>query len=414
MAGMGLGYLSRSSGIGGTIKSAPEDFLVEEIGLDGTLFAIGQQATRPDASGPGLDAASVATGAYTHFILQKTDWSTSSAISEIAKRLHASERNFNIAGSKDKVATTTQIASVRGDWRDSLAALRVKDISIRGAWLAPDRVRLGDLLGNRFSIRVQGASDDAAKRVQAITEELGGRFPNYFGEQRFGSSRRNTHLVGGKLLGGDLEGALMEFLCATEGEAHAEAVLARKELKDTRDYGRALAAFPRHLRLERSMLAHLARKPDDISGAFRALPRNMLLMFIHAFQSDLFNRMLSERLASGPLELEEGEYFCGEAHGFPDISKTEGEGWIAGRLIGFNTMLNPREKELLGALGMGKDAFRMKAMPELASKGAYRTLLAPLKDFKFDSESVTFGFALPSGSYATVAMREFMDSKHGG
>ncbi len=395
-----LSYLSKSRGIGGAMKSDPGDFLVEEIAPDGELYPLGGQIQRPSEPGP-----------YTRFILQKTNWSTNSAISEIARRLRTNERNFNFAGSKDKVATTTQTASVRGDYRDALLALKIKDISINGAWFAQDRVRLGDLLGNRFTIRVRNACEGAGGRVEIISNELGGRFPNYFGGQRFGSSRQNTHLIGEKLLQDDLEGALKLFLCSSEGETHEEAKLARKELEETGDYARALNSFPKHLRLERSMLAHLAWKPDDKLGAFRSLPRNILLMFVHAFQSDLFNRLLSERLneGGGALELEEGEYFCGETLGFPDLNKTEAEGWISAKLIGYNSPLNKREKDLFDSLNIQKDAFRMKSIPEIASKGTYRTLLAPLKDFTY-SESV-FRFSLPSGSYATVAMREFIDPK---
>jgi tRNA pseudouridine13 synthase len=402
---MSLAYLSKTPGIGGALKSEPGDFLVEEISPDGTVFEFNRPILRPDAPGP-----------YLHFVLQKSNWSTTSAISEIANRLHVSQSNFNFAGSKDKLAITTQIASVRGSSKEALIALRVKDISINGVWSANDRVQLGDLLGNRFTIRVRDASDGAADKVAAIADELGGRFPNYFGEQRFGSSRRNTHLVGEMLLKGELERALLMYLCDSEGETHREATLARKELLETRDWARALKSFPQHLRLERSMLAHLSKKPDDFSGALRSLPRNILLMFIHAYQSDLFNRLLSERLieGGGAPELEEGEYFCGETLGFPDLNKTEGEGWISAKLIGYNTPLNKREKELFDSLNIQKDAFRMKSIPEIASKGSYRTLLAPLKDFNFIADTVTFKFALPSGSYATVAMREFMDSKTGG
>lgn len=373
---------------------------MEEIAPDGTVFEFNKPYSRPDE--PGL---------FLHFVLQKANWATPSAISEIAKRLHMSQSSFNFAGSKDKLAVTTQVASVRGPSKEAVASLRIKDISINGVWQAKDRVQLGDLLGNRFSIRVRGASEGAEDKVTAIAEELAGRFPNYFGEQRFGSSRRNTHLVGEKLLKGETEDAAIMYLCDSEGETHAEATLARKELVETRDFARALQSFPQHLRLERSMLAHLAKRPDDFSGALRSLPRNILLMFVHAYQSDLFNRLLSERLAEGGgvLELEEGEYFCGETLGFPDLNKTEGEGWISAKLVGYNTPLNRREKALFDTLGIQKDAFRMKAIPEIASKGTYRTLLAPMKDFSYSD--LVFRFCLPSGSYATVAMREFMDSK---
>jgi len=392
-----LSSLSRSPGIGGSIKSAPEDFLVEEIAPDGTVYGLGEQISYPNASGQ-----------YVHFILQKTDWSTSSAISEIAKRLRTSQSNFNFAGSKDKVAITTQLASVRGSSKEALSGLKIKDISINGVWSALDRVHLGDLLGNRFTITVRGACDDAASRIGVISAELDGKMPNYFGEQRFGSTRNNTHTIGMMLLRGEVGEAVRSFLCDSDGEEHAEAKLARKELADTSDYGRALSAYPRHLRLERSMLAYLAKKPNDPAGALRCLPRHILLLFVHAVQSHVFNNLLSERLAESKgteLSLEAGEFFCGESFGFPDTSKTEAEGWIAGKLIGYNTPVNEREQAVLDALGIKKEDFRMKSLPELSAKGSYRTLLAPLKDFSFDG---SFRFSLPSGSYATVAMREFM------
>ncbi|MFH0737305.1 MAG: tRNA pseudouridine(13) synthase TruD [Candidatus Micrarchaeota archaeon] len=397
-----LNHLSKSPGIGGFIKSSAEDFLVEEIGPDGTLYELGKAVSKPDQG-----------GAFTHFILEKKSWSTASAISEISKRIRTGQNDFNIAGTKDKLAISTQLASVRGDRKQALLSSRIKDISINGAWLAGDRVRLGGLLGNRFTITIRDAGSDAQARIEKIAAELENRMPNYFGAQRFGSTRNNTHLVGQKLLKGEVEEALMMFLCDSEGETNEEARLARGELLENRDFARALNIFPKHLRLERSMLAYLARRPDDLAGAFRQLPRNTLLMFVHAFQSDLFNRLLSDRINEGPLELEEGEYFCGDTLGFPDIDKTEAEGWIAGKLIGYNTPLNDREGALMEEVGMEKDALRMKAMPEISSKGTYRTLLAPLRDFSASAppsahDAIVFRFSLPSGSYATVAMREFI------
>jgi tRNA pseudouridine13 synthase len=391
-----LSYLSKTPGTGGTLKSAPEDFLVEEILEDGTVLGLDRPFSR--AGEPGGCK-------FVHFILQKRDWSTSSALSELARRLHTSPKAFNAAGMKDKVSISVQLASVQGIGRDALLALDMKDIRILGAWPERERVKLGALLGNRFTIRARGMQEPADERVKSISAEVGGKFPNYFGEQRFGSARKNTHIIGQMMLQGKFEDAVSMFLCGNEGENNALAMEARKELAATGDYAAALKTFPRHLRLERTMLAHLSGRPGDWIGALRSLPRNISLLFIHAFQSHLFNLLLSERIAQG-LELEKGEYYCGEALGFPDISRAEAEGWIAARLIGYDSPLNAREQELLERLGMQRDAFRMKAMPEIASKGTYRTLLAPMKDFNFQAD--TFRFALPAGSYATVALREFM------
>lgn len=395
-----LSHLSKSPGIGGSLKNAPQDFIVEEIGPDGTVFELDRQVAKP---GEG--------GKFVHFVLQKRNWSTSSALSEIGKRLRTGSKQFNAAGMKDKVSVSTQLVSAHGLKKEDLLSITVRDMKVNGAWPAKERVHLGQLLGNRFTIRVRDAAEDAEAKVKAIAAELGNRFPNYFGEQRFGSTRQNTHLIGEKMLAGKTEEAVRSFLCDEGGEENVEAVAARKELAASGDYAAALKNYPKHLRLERTMLAYLANNPVDHLGALRKLPRNIPLLFVHAFQSYLFNRLLSDRIAEGGPELEQGEYFCGETLGFPDMAKTEAEGWIVGRVVGYQTMPNERERRLLEELGISREAFRMKSMPEIASKGAKRTVLAPLKDFNFSAD--TFRFALPSGSYATVALREFIDVEKG-
>ncbi len=392
-------FLSTTGGIGGILKAAPQDFLVEEIAPDGVIYELGKPFSRQDAQGP-----------YVHFILQKRNWTSVHALGEIARAAGVQQKDMNIAGMKDKTSVSTQLVSARNAAKERLLSLSIKDLSVNGAWTAPERVRMGQLLGNRFTITVRDpAAGDPGDRIDAVLAELNGRFPNYFGGQRFGTSRRNTHLIGEKLLRGEAEEALVMFLCDTEKERNPLVAAARKELADTRDYARALSSFPRHLSLERSVISYLSKNPGKYAEAFRRLPRNIVLLFIHAFQSHIFNRLLSERLSEGEPELEEGEYFCGETLGFPDTSRAEGEGWICGKLIGYGTPLNEREKAVLDELGMSKEAFRMKAMPQLSSKGSYRTLMAPLKDFY--SDGAIFRFSLPAGSYATVAMREFMEER---
>ncbi len=387
-----MNFLSKSPGIGGKLKTRPEDFIVEEISADGTVFQLDQEIQNEG------------TGKFTHFILQKTDWSTSSAILEIAKRLHSGHKRFSYAGTKDKVAITTQLASAYDIPKEKILDLRIKDIKINGAWNAEDKVHMGQLLGNRFTIRLEDADLDEGK-INALSSELDGKFPNYFGEQRFGSTRRNTHLVGLEILKNNLEGACRIFLCDSKGETNQLARGSREKLESSQDYSAALKDFPRHLRLERKMIAHLANKPGDYAGAIKAIPRTTQLLFIHAVQSMMFNEMLSERIEQG-IELEEGEYFCSEKNGFPDVKSADAEGWICAKIIGYSSPLNKREKELLAKHGIDKEVFRLKHLPEIASKGTYRTLLAPLKDFNY-ADGI-FSFSLPSGSYATVAMREFM------
>jgi tRNA pseudouridine13 synthase len=396
---MELEYLSKADGIGGSLKSQPEDFIVEEITEDGDVLELDKPVKKNEEPGK-----------FTHFVLQKKDWSTADAIAQIARSLGISHSRFNFAGTKDKRAVTTQLVSVLGISPERMLSLKIKDIYINGAWTAKDKVSLGALLGNRFKIRVDGAKCDR-EHVDIIYEDLEGKFPNYFGEQRFGSTRKNTHVVGEKLIRGDLESAVMEYLANSEGEEHEEARLARRELSDTQDFKSALKTFPKHLRMERSMLAHLAENPEDFSGALKKLPRNILLLFIHAFQSHMFNELLSQRIKEAAFKPEEGEYLCAENDfGFPDLEKRDGH-WLVMKLIGYETFdLSDREYDVLEKHNITPKSFRIKELPEISSKGSYRTAFAPLKEFAF--KDCIFRFSIPSGSYATIALREFIDLKN--
>jgi tRNA pseudouridine13 synthase len=392
-----LAFRSKTAGIGGTIKSCPEDFIVEEIGQDGTVFGIGERIERTDEK-----------GRFVHFVLQKRNWTTVLATKEAARRLHSSPKRISFAGSKDKCAITTQLMSAEGVDKTAVLNLDIKDMRINGAWNAKDRVRLGGLAGNRFTIKVNGAQDDAEETVERICYELEKGFPNYFGEQRFGTTANNTHAIGESLVRGNLEEGAMAFLCGRGMETNAEARLAREELLSSRDFASALKTFPKHLRLERAMLSYLAERPDDFTGAFRALPRQTLLLFVHAFQSHIFNRLLSERIRENGVEMEEGEYLCdADSLGFPDTAKMDVDGWLCMKIIGYNSNPNERERELLGSLDISKEDFRVKSIPEVGSKGTFRTAFAPLLKFSFDKD--TFRFSLQSGSYATSALREFIE-----
>ena len=387
-------YLSRTPGIGGEIKFSPESFLVEEITPAGEVLEINRKTEQEGE-----------VGDYTHFVLQKRDWSTAGAIRAISKKLRIGQGRFDYAGTKDKTGITTQLVSAFRVDAPILLSLSIKDIRINGAWPAKEKVRMGSLLGNRFTIewRGEGNPEEGVEKTHA---ELKGKFPNYFGPQRFGTTRKNTHIVGELMAKRRFQEAATAFLCDSAGEEHEQASAARTELRKTMDFSRALKEFPKHLRLERAMLHHLSQHPNDFINAFRRLPRPILLLFVHAFQSYLFNELLSERIEEGPLVPEEGEGMCGTSPlGFPDPA-SPGDDWIVGRIIGYETPPNEREKRILEKHEVSPADFKLPQLPEISSKGTLRMLLAPYPHFSFSEN--TFRFSLPSGCYATSLLREFM------
>ncbi|HIH19969.1 TPA: tRNA pseudouridine(13) synthase TruD [Candidatus Micrarchaeota archaeon] len=362
----------------------PEEFLVEEIGADGTLFEL----DKAFALGKGEDQA-LERDYFTHFVLQKREWNTAQALGALARFLHIKHLRFNFAGTKDRNALTTQLCSVFALPPDRLeqAKGRVKDVQINGSWKARGKVKLGDLQGNRFTITPTAENCAGlmpiASRVLVKAHSAKFLFPNFFGLQRFGSIRHNTAEVGRHILREEFEAAVMNYLAFSEGERDEESVAARKRLAEEKDFAKAGEYFPRHLKYERMLLEHLAQNPKDFVGALGKFPRSLLLMFIHAFQSKLFNLFLEERLRKDKLWLLEEK----------------------GKLIGSDSVLTEEEIALLDTEGIPQDSFKIKQMPFLSSKGSERPFFAELKEFQVLNENpLTLRFSLDAGCYATVAL----------
>ncbi|OIO21816.1 tRNA pseudouridine(13) synthase TruD [Candidatus Micrarchaeota archaeon CG1_02_47_40] len=402
-------YLSETDGIGIGFVPSSSNFFVEEITKEGNVLTLDEkmEAVAPASAG----------AKFTHFILQKKDWSTLGAEMEIARRLHISPKRLSHAGVKDKNAMTVQLESAFAVEPEKVLSLHIKDMEINGAWLADEQVRMGDLQGNRFTVKI-GGGEGTGEKVQEIYSELDGVFPNYFGTQRFGSMRENTHIVGKMMLKGDFEGAVGEYLCGTQNERDEKSVIARKNLLATGNYGQALREFPHHLKYERTMAAHLASLPHDFVGALQRIPRGLSLMFVHAYQSYLFNLMLEERVKRRDFTAMEGEHYCGKNEfGFADtevkaVGREGKDSFLVCKLLGYETKeeeLNEIEKEVLEREGIALENFRLKKFAALSSKGGERCALAPLVDFSF-KEGV-FSFSLQKGAYATVALGEFLESK---
>ncbi len=403
--------LSKSAGSGGDIKCSADDFIVEEIQKDNVVLELGRTYSNIEL---GMDANP--KGKFTVFVMQKNCWNTTQALKAIAKRCGRGFRSVGFAGTKDRVSVSTQLCSVFGATPEILGSLHMKDLIVNGAWASDAGISLGDLLGNRFTIVVRDPDDYDA--VSSINDELEGVFPNYFGEQRFGF-RDNNVSVGTSILKGDFEAAVMEFLTGTKNEHNEAAIEARERLGKERDFFEALDYFPEYLKYERSMLERLSQYPTDYTNALRKLPRQLLLMFVHSIEAQLFNAELESRVAEGDIAPRGGDNAClTDRFGFPDINKVvtakDADGkkcFGLGSIVGFETgKLTDSETDMLEKLGLSKEQFKVKRMPELSMKGSYRVLFAPYTGFSsfIEDSAIKMQFSLPAGSYATVLLNEFV------
>ncbi|MDE1849833.1 MAG: tRNA pseudouridine(13) synthase TruD [Candidatus Micrarchaeota archaeon] len=394
--------LSKSNGIGGTLKSVPEDFVVKEITGRGIILEPGKIYTSKD-----LGDEEVPEGKFTTMVLQKRDWNTIQALTSIAKLAGRGRKSIAYAGTKDRTSISVQLASIFGATPEQLTRIRLKDISINGAWKS-NGVEMGSNIGNAFEISIRQI---ASTKIEPIIEELNGRFPNYFDRQRFGS-RLNNATVGLCIMRNDFKEAAMHYLTDTENETNADAKEARKRLAEEMDFKSALSYFPRHLKGERSVISYMAMY-DNYANALRKIPRGILIMFIHAVESMVFNNALEGRIRSKDFESE--MHCAANFYGFPDISTvnaTDGE-FAAAPLIGYETKeqyISEYEKEAMETLEIKAQDFKIRGMPELSMKGSFRVMLAPIKEMKYSfnekHSNAKIGFAIPSGSYATVLLNE--------
>lgn len=434
-------YATHSLGIAGVIKRCAEDFVVEEMLVDGSKAAVNQ---RSELNALG---SSPAEDRFLICVLVKRNWDTISAVKAVADQLGTGMGRIHFAGLKDARAITAQHVTIEGVSPDDVKRVQLKDVKLRPLGYLRSELSQFYLLGNSFRLRVSRiahAESTIRRRIRSAAEELdqAGGFPNFFGHQRFGTIRPITHQVGRAIVRGDFESAAMLFLAKPSRLEHPESRMARKALWATGDFRRALKDYPKQLRYERSMLAHLARKPDDYVGSFRRLPVRLFQLFPQAYQSYLFNRLLSGRV-SRELRLNQaavGDHVVSvERSGLPMAGmhrtvSTENTAEIskaiqAGRmrlvipLLGYRHKhavgLNEEvEKRILEEDGISLSGFRVKAAPEISLRGNLRAAVAPLNSFRLErivSDSVEptrltarMRFTLYRGSYASVVLREFM------
>ncbi len=399
-------HMTSTEGTGGTIKESAADFIVKEITSKGKVLA-------PDAryTATELEEEEVADGKFTTFVLQKKEWNTVQALVTIAKKVGHGKKSIGYAGTKDRISVSVQLASVYGTAPEKILELRIKDLSINGAWKS-NGVEMGSNLGNAFSVVVENVA--RPENAEKIIGQLDGLVSNYFDRQRFGS-RLNNAKIGLAIMRGDFEGAVILMLADTTGEENSAAIAARKKLYDEQDFAAALSYFPRYLKNEFYVMSYLSTHSGDYAGALRRLPRGISLMFIHAVQSLLFNMEVEERVRGK--DFVSNVYCNANLYGFPDVGNpiSEKGAFPLAPLIGYETKddyINEDEREILEKLGITRDSFKIKSMPELSMRGSFRSMLAPVKDLatEIEEKRMRLDFSIPSGSYATVLINEITKS----
>lgn len=400
-------YASDAEGIGGKLRTTPEDFLVEEMPL-------------PKKGGT--------EGPYCICQLTKKNWELQHAVKEIAKRLGISHRRIGWAGTKDRNAITKQWISIYNVTAEQVAAIHLKDILLEPLRQSNEALALGQLLGNRFDLVIRDTRPmDLARQVQTMTGTVSDGVPNYFGLQRFGAIRPVTHRVGEWILRGDFEQAVVTYVGQEfPGEVDPVKTI-RSDFLATRDPESALRNLPVYMAYERSMLHHLYTHPGDYRGALLELPPKLLSLFVSAFQSYLFNCALSQRFDDGGTL---NDPVCGDrlifANGRTDVVTgtnanavsihikrgrctialfMPGKGKSDAATVGEHIMEALLQHHHITA----EDFERASAFVSTKFDGAWRPIaLKTHIESSIENTDVRLKFTLPPGHYATTVCREFM------
>jgi len=283
-------------------------------------------------------------GKYTYFLLRKRNYTTLRALEMTAKQLNIPLKKMGFAGNKDKKAITEQMCSAEGASETRLNNIKLKDISAEFKGKGSKPICLGDLKGNKFEIVIRNT--DSKPKLRKT-------FVNYFGEQRFS---KNNAEIGKAIVKKDFKKAIKLIL----------------EGKGT---------------IEREVKKHLEKSPCDYIGGLKRIPKKILSIYIHAYQSLLWNKQ----------------------------AKNSSQEIIP--IIGFDSQIN---KNIMQEEKIKCRDFIIKQMPELSFEGGERKRIvkaenASISELQEDEmntgkKKIILKFSLPKASYATEYIRQLFSN----
>jgi len=308
-----------------------------------------------------LDAKN--NGFYSYFNLKKECLGTVEALEMISDKLKIPMKNIGFAGNKDKIAITEQKISIYMGRKD-FENVKIRNISLSYIGNGQKPISLGDSDGNEFTVKLRNLGKNEVNKIRKL-ENKKIRCPSLFGPQRFS---KNNAEVGKYIVRKEFKKAVELILIGTgKNEGMIEGFLSKKK--------------------------------NNFIGALRVIPLKTRKIYVHAYQSLMFNKIVMRFL-------QENKKFKKNIDvpliGFDfDLGKIK------------NKKLREISKKTMDKEKLQPRDFVISQMPELTSEGTMRNLFF---DFRYrileiakdelngSKEKAVVNFTLPKSCYATVAI----------
>ena len=398
-------------GVGGKIKSVPEDFIVEEILINPPL----------------------GEGNHFYLLFQKVGINTVDLVRNLAKIFSVREWEIGYAGRKDSNSYSRQWFSIACSQKEFLKKkfylenINKKNCVFLGFERGLKKLRKGALKGNKFEIRIRDVSPFALEKASETMNFLvSNKLPNLFGPQRFGL-HGNVASVGRFLLSKNYNLAVSSLV----GEQRLRTVKTLGQSKfleavkrfEKSDFIGAKKLWPSSWLAEQRVLGCLA-KEGSYEKAIKAIPFVERNFFGSAFQSQLFNDCLFLRLKLGHYRaFLEGDIVVSDEITRPqlirnleDLKKNDLQSSAnpSGPIYG-ERMQKPFGIELeietavLLKYDLSLDDF-IQNLDKLGLKGGRRSYRADILNFKIRSlnKDLVLNFQLSKGAFATEVLKEVM------
>ena len=387
------------------LRRIPEDFQVDEQ----TDVQIGQ-------------------GPHALYRLTKRSIGTPEAVGSIIDRWRIPRKRISYGGLKDRHAVTTQHVTIHHGPKKNLEQQSL-DLRYLGQTAKP--FQSSQIRSNQFELTMRDMTETEVAHAQqavGVVRETG--LPNYFDNQRFGSLGFTGEWIGKAWCLGNYERALWLALADLNADDRSQEKKQKKLLADHwGEWVTCKAALDKSHR--RSVVTFLADKeaaglPIDFKRAFACISVDLRGLYLSAFQSALWNRLLTawqdKRIAPDEridFDLKSGRCcFARSAVGHDDSAFEASLMLPSARQKEIDEPTAALLGDVLRAEDMELRELRVKfPRDSFFSKSTRKTLIMPgglqteaaTDDLFPGKQKLRLQFELPRGSYATILIKRLSE-----